>query len=147
MIRKRLGLSVITRLSSVGMFSVVNTSDGGCSKEPVYHCNQFTIVTGFNSKFLTREGRHKHIKRIHRNERVYCGHGFGRSYSNKSKSLKHHDRTCDDNPNAARVGAGVNQQHYHSTGREDHRMKQVRPVYDGNLRIYRKSLNSEKIYV
>ena len=86
----------------------------------------------------------RHIKRIHRGERVHCKHGCGRSYVKKCDSLHHHERTCDSNPDAAHIGGGINQQHHDSTRPADKRMRQVNSLHGDNFRMYRKSLNSNK---
>ena len=95
--------------------------------------------TGCDSIFLSKSAMYKRIKRKHRSERVHCRYRCGRSYVNQCDSLSH-ERTYDRNLDAARIGGGINQQHYHSRSQADQRMRQVNSLH-GDFRMYRKSLN------
>ena len=102
----------------------------------VYTCSDATCSKEFNSK----SGRDKHIKRIHRRELVACKHGCGRTYVNRCPNLRHHEQTCDQNPDAARIGQGIRQQFHQATS--DQTMRLVRTAHGDNFSIYRKSINS-----
>ena len=78
--------------------------------------------------------------------KVACMHGCGKFYVKNCDSLRHHERTCDSNPNAARIGRGTPQQFYRRTGGQQmaQRMTQVETAHGGNFRLYRKSIDSNK---
>lgn len=109
---------------------------GGAAAASSYQCKEC------GKTYLSRSGRDRHIQRVHRNIRVMCTHGCGKSYVNQSDSLRHHERTCDENPNAAHIGAGINQQHYGHLANT--RMEQVQSAHAGNVRLFRRSLNSDR---
>ena len=57
------------------------------------------LEPGCNKRFMTVNGRRKHLKRVHlgiTNTRVSCKHGCGKTYTNNQKA-KLHERTCEKN--------------------------------------------------
>ena len=104
----------------VGGVYVHPCSSGG-SNNKVLYCTD----PNCDKLFLSIGGRDKHILRKHRGDtRLQCRHGCGKSYMKHSDSLRHHERTCDHNPDVVHVGRGVPQQHYR-TASADHHMNLV----------------------
>ena len=89
-----------------------------------------------------RSGRDRHIKRIHRTDRIPCRHGCGKTYIKRCDSLHHYERTCDINPAAASVGGGIHQQHHQHTANS--KMELIKTAHTGNYRLFRRSLNSDR---
>ena len=119
-----------------GAYAQPGGSGGG---NEVFYCTE----PNCNKMFLSRCGGDKHIQREHQtNTRIYCKHGCGKSYVKHSDSLKHHERTCDQNPDAAHVG-GVPQQQ-HRTAITDDRTNLIQSAHQSNFRLYRKALNTNQ---
>ena len=116
-----------------GAFALPN---GGAAGRQ-FTCNECDMTFG------SRSGRDKHVKRIHRRDRIACRHGCGKSYVKNCSSLHHHERTCDLNPDAARIGGGINQQHYRQHI-QSQRMERIQTAHAGNFRLYRRSLNCDR---
>ena len=97
------------------------------------------------NEFQSKRGYDLHKKRIHEAIRISCGHGCGKLFVPNSNNLRHHERTCDRNPNAARIGAGVPQQFFRQQQiDESQRMKKMRTAHGGNVCQYRKSIDSNQ---
>ena len=60
------------------------------------------LEPGCHKRFMTANGRRKHIKRIHlgisNTRTVPCKHGCGKKYASY-QNAKLHERTCEQNPN------------------------------------------------
>ena len=129
----------------IGGAFVQPCSSAGASNrgEEVYYCTE----EGCDKMFMSRQGRHKHVKRKHQeNTRVSCRYGCGKSYLVSGSSLSLHERTCDMNNDSVAVGMGIPQQHYNPRTVND-RMELIRSSHSNNFRIYRKTLNtSRKIF-
>ena len=95
----------------VGVYSPPRPTSSRYNAIQAYKCTEL----GCESTFLSRSVMSKHVKRFHRNDRVYCRHACGKTYVKQCNSLKHHERTCNMSPDTIRVGSGVNQQHYYSS--------------------------------
>ena len=119
-----------------------SSSSGSVAPNREYRCTE----AGCDRKFLSRGGRDKHIKRVHRtNTRIPCRHGCGKSYVIYSESLQHHERTCNLNPNAAHIGTGVPQQHFRGgAANVDQRMDRVHSSVQNNFCLYRRVLNMNR---
>ena len=112
----------------------------------VYSCD----VGGCNREFQTSDGRNKHVRIYHlkkKTKKVPCKHGCGRQYAQRCDSLAYHERTCDLNPHAARMGQGIDQQFYQTWGHAaaSQNMELVRTAHGRSFHVYRKSINSSKI--
>ena len=67
------------------------------TRDNLYEC----LEPGCTRRFMTANGRSRHIKRVHqgaRNTRTSCKHGCGKTYA-YNKNARLHERTCERNPN------------------------------------------------
>ena len=67
----------------------------------IFFCTEY----GCNKQFTSRSERNRHIRVKHKAVRkIPCKYGCGKSFSEKSQSLKLHEQTCD---NTSAVGSGI----------------------------------------
>ena len=67
----------------------------------IFFCTEYEC----NKQFASRSGRNRHIRVKHTAIRkIPCKYGSGKSYSEKSQSLKLHEQTFDNN---SAVGSGI----------------------------------------
>ena len=93
----------------VGSYVLIHPPSGGSSStssgysssgrgvnEDVYECQE----PGCNRTFMSASGRRRHFQNHHQGIRKHYQYGCGKSYSaiNNTNNLKHHERTCERNP-------------------------------------------------
>lgn len=106
-------------------------------KSDIFFCTEL----GCNKQFNSRSGRNRHIRTTHRKTRkILCKHGCGKSYKEKSHSLKYHEQTCDNNTT---VGGGIPTQFFMKKDRPTETEFYLRrSAHIGNYRLYRKEIHA-----
>ena len=105
-------------------------------KRDIYFCTEY----GCNNQFNSRSGRNRHIRTKHRiTTKIQCKHGCGKSYYEKSTSLKLHEQTCDNN---IAIGGGIPTQFFIKKDKPAETGFYLRrSAHSGNYKLYRQEVH------